>query len=199
MVFSIIWVIVMDNFDHILQSCRTVDTDEMPSPCQGNCEEINPDLRELIFGGEPCEFTEWHREALKNLILRNNIKNIIIAAGMSMLFVALIANFLIKRTLPEWWTFPILFALLIFAIIGGYDLYANSIALKEADRGNLFCFKYEFYRKLRYVIDPQDNSCLYYANLGDFFVMTTSGTEPGPFVFGVVINVKGAEHFYLLI
>lgn len=189
----------MNDLYSILQKSRTVDTDEMPEPCQGNCEEINPDLRELIFGGEPCEFTEWHREALKNLILRNNIKNIIIAAGMSMLFAALIANFLIKRTLPEWWTFPILFALLIFAIIGGYDLYANSIAIKEADRGNLFCFKYEFYGKLRYVIDPQDNSCLYYANLGDFFVMTTSGTEPGPFVFGVVINVKGAEHFYLLI
>lgn len=116
-----------------------------------------------------------------------------------MLFVALIANFLIKRTLPEWWTFPILFALLIFAIIGGYGMYANSIAIKEADRGNLFCFKYEFYGKLRYVIDHEDNSCLYYANLGDFFVMTTSGTEPGPFVYGVVINVKGTEHFYLLI
>lgn len=192
-------MISLNDLYSILQKSRTVDTDEMPSPCQGNCEEMNPDLRELIFGGEPCEFTEWHREALKNLILRNNIKNIIIAAGMSMLFAALIANFLIKQTLPEWWTFPILFALLIFAIIGGYGLCANSIALKEADRGNLFCFKYEFYGKLRYVIDPQDNSCLYYANLGDFFVMTTSGTEPGPFVFGVVINVKGAEHFYLLI
>lgn len=192
-------MISLNDLYSILQKSRTVDTDEMPEPCQGNCEEINPDLRELIFGGEPSEFTECHRAALKNLILRNNIKNIIIAAGMSMLFAALIANFLIKRTLPEWWTFPILFALLIFAIIGGYNLYANSIANKEADSGNLFCFKYEFYGKLRYVIDPQDNSCLYYANLGDFFVMTTSGTEPGPFVYGVVINVKGTEHFYLLI
>lgn len=189
----------MSNFDYMLQRCRTVDTDEMPGACQGNCEEINPDLREYIFGGEPSEFTEGHRSALKKLIFRNNIKNIFIAAGMSMLFVALIANFLIKQTLPEWWTFPILFALLIFAVIGSYDLYANSIAIKEADRGDLFCFKYEFYGKLRYVIDPEDNSCLYYANLGDFFVMISSMAEPGPFVFGVVINVKGTEHFYLLI
>ncbi|MBP0963702.1 MAG: hypothetical protein J5999_00215 [Oscillospiraceae bacterium] len=183
----------------MLKRCVTVDTDEMPGPCQGNCEEINPDLREYIFGGEPNEFTEWHREALKNLILRNNIKNIIIAAGMSMLFLSLIVTFIIKRTMPEWWTIPILFALLIFAIIGGYDLYANSIALKEADKGNLFCFKYEFYGKLRYVIDHEDNSCLYYANLGDFFVMISSMAEPGPYIFGVVINVKGAEHFYLLV
>ena len=189
----------MDNFDHMLQRCRTVDTDEMPGPCQGNCEDINPDLREFVFGGEPSDFTEWHRQALKNVILRSNIKNIIIAAGMSMAFLSIIVTFIIRRTMPEWWTFPILFALLIFAIIGGCDLYANSIALKEADRGNLFCFKYEFYGKLRYVIDPEDNSCLYYANLGDFFVMISSATEPGPFVFGVVINVKGAEHFYLLI
>ena len=189
----------MDNFDYMLQRCRTVDTDEMPGACQGNCEEINPDLREFIFGGEPSEFTEWHREALKNLILRNNIKNIIIAAGMSMLFLSLIVSFIIKRTMPEWWTFPILFALLIFAIIGGYDLYANSIALKEADKGNLFCFKYEFYGKLRYVIDPEDNSCLYYANLGDFFVLITSGADLAQFVYGAVINVKGTEHFYLLI
>ncbi len=189
----------MNVFDDKFRLIHTRDIEEMPGSCQGNGEEINPELREFIFGGEPAEFTEERRAALDKLIFNSRLKGIIIISGFALVLLLIPIKLIINKTEPSWWMFAILFAVMIFLIIAIYEQYANNIAIKEADKGNVFCFKYECFGKLRYVIDPQDSTCLYYVNLGDFTVHISGSAEPDMFVYGVVINIKGTEHFYLLV
>lgn len=189
----------MNGFENKFRLFSSRDIEEMPGVCQGNCEEINPELREYIFGGEPAEFNEDRRAALEKLIHNNRLKGIIIIGGLAAALLMIPIKLIQCKTEPPPWIFAILFAIMIFLIIAIYDQYANNIALREADKGNVFCFKYECCGKLRYVIDPEDSTCLYYANLGEFTVHIGSSAELGLFVYGVVINIKGTEHFYLLI
>lgn len=189
----------MNGFEDRFRLFSSCDIEEMPGSCQGNCEEINPELREFIFGGEPAEFNEDRRAALEKLIRYSRLKGIIVIGGLTVALLTIPIKLIQSRAEPSWWIFAILFAVMIFLIIAIYDQYANNIAIKEADKGNVFCFKYECYGKLRYVIDHEDSTCLYYANLGDFTVHISGSAELGLFVYGVVINIKGTEHFYLLV
>lgn len=189
----------MYGYENKFRAFSSRDIEEMPGSCQGNCEEINPELREYIFGGEPAEFNAERRASLEKLIRRSRLKGIIIIGGLAVALLMIPIKIIQNRTAPSIWVFAIIFAIMIFLIIAIYDQYANNIALREADKGNVFCFKYECFGKLRYVIDPQDSTCLYYANLENFTVNISSSAELGLFVYGVVINIKGTEHFYLLV
>ncbi len=78
-------------------------------------------------------------------------------------------------------------------------MYFGSIALRLADRGEARCFKYKLCRRLRYELDSDENEYFYYADLGNFCVNISKNANLDSTVTGIVVNIKGTEHFYLLV
>lgn len=78
--------------------------------------------------------------------------------------------------------------------------YANSIAVKTADKGSVRCYTYTFYGISRFeMMTDTGTTSYYFANLGDFLVKVPSDKPLPPNVTGLVINIKGTDHFYLLV
>lgn len=177
------------------------DASQLPDLYQCNGEPINPLLRQYIFDGEPCEYSKELKTALEKYILRDRVINI---------FVIVFMSFAIIKVLPECFKsektdtmFALLFTLFmcivsVIIIVFSYREFANITALKKADSGHAKCFRYTFYGISRYEIDPQDGTSLYFANLGEFLVKVSAADSYPIKVCGLVINIKGTEHFYLL-
>ncbi|MGN0586981.1 MAG: hypothetical protein ACI4JF_06820 [Oscillospiraceae bacterium] len=182
-----------------IQSSRDdTDIQKMPDMFQENGEPINPRLRKYIYEGEACEFNGELRAALKKYTGHDRVRNI--AVIVIMLMIILEAVSLIFQS-EELSAVPVVIIGILAIIISvfAYREFANGAALRAADRGEVRCFKYTYYAKLRYVIDPQDGSSLYFADLGDFMVGISSSTPAAPCAYGLTVNIKGSEHFYFLV
>lgn len=186
----------MDTFD---RAGAIYDIPRMPEAFQGNGETINPRLRRCIFDGEPCEINDDVRAALKKYTAHNSMVNIAAIVILLMLILKVVVYFLRSdRDIPAGLVVIMGVVAIIIAVFA-YRQYANGAALRAADRGEAKCFRYNCRGKCRYVIDTQDDSCMYFADMGDFMVHITHGMPAAPYAYGLVVNIKGSEYFYLLV
>ncbi len=177
------------------------DASQLPDLYQCNGEPVNPRLRRYIFDGEPCEYNNELRAALKKYTFRDRIINIFVMAVMFMLILHTVAASLQSEKDTSLFMFIIISVLVLIITIFACREYANNVAVKAADRGEVQCFRYTFYGISRYEILDSENgtTTYYYAKLNDFLVKVSSDERLPNKVIGLVINVKGTEQFYLLI
>lgn len=176
------------------------DASQLPDLYQCNGEPINPNLKRYIFEGEPCELTEDMRAALKNLTFHARIVNIIvIIMAVNCIIYTVIASIQSKKDMSLF-MFIIIGVLVLMIAVFACREYANNVAVKAADRGEVLCFRYTFYGISRYILDSENGTTTYYyAKLDDFLVKVSSDKRLPNKVVGLVINVKGTDHFYLLV
>lgn len=176
------------------------DASRLPDLYQCSGEPVNPRLRRYIFEGELCEFTEDMRAALKKLTLHARIGNIIVMImAVNCIIYTVIASLQSEKD-TSLFMFIIISVLVLVITVFAYREYANNEAVKAADRGEVLCFRYTFYGISQYDILDSENgtTTYYYAKLNDFLVKVSSDERLPNKVVGLVINVKGTEHFYLL-
>ncbi|MGN0598856.1 MAG: hypothetical protein ACI4JK_03080 [Oscillospiraceae bacterium] len=176
------------------------DASCLPDLYQCSGEPVNPLLRQYIFEGEFCEYTEDMRAALKKLTLHARIGNIIVIIMAVNFIIYTVAAFIQNEKDTSLFMFIIIGVLVLVIIVFACREYANNEAVKAADRGEVQCFKYTFYGINRYEISDSDEGATtyYYAKLNDFLVKVSSDERLPNKVVGLVINIKGTDHFYLL-
>lgn len=189
--------------DYGLEFQQWVSVPKFPDNIQDNGEQIKPRLRQYILSGEPCEYTESVRQEFKKLTGGERLKYTAFTILAMFFFVGFLAKLADggSKSAIEIVSLSIIPLAVVTIIITIFILkiYFGSIALRLADRGEAMCFKYKLYRRLRYELDPEENEYLYYADLGDFCVSISKNTVLDSTVTGIVVNIKGTEHFYLLV
>lgn len=176
------------------------DASRLPDLYQCSGEPVNSKLREYIFEGELCEFTEDMRAALKKLTFHARIGNIIvIIMAVNCIIYTVIASLQSEKD-TSLLMFIIISILVLVITVFACREYAYNMAVKAADRGEVLCFRYTFYGISRYEILDSENgtTTYYYAKLDDFLVKISSDKRLPNKVVGLVINIKGTDHFYLL-
>ncbi|MGN0638000.1 MAG: hypothetical protein ACI4J0_06485 [Huintestinicola sp.] len=176
------------------------DASRLPDLYQCCGEPVDPRLRRYIFDGEPCEYNEKMRSALKKYTFRDRIVNIFVMLIALQLILYTISASLQSEKDMSLFAFIAISVLVLLITVFACREYANNVAVKAADRGEVQCFRYNFYGISRYEISDTENGTtrFYYADLGDFLVKVSSDKQFPSKVIGLVINVKGTEHFYLL-
>ncbi|MCI7766736.1 MAG: hypothetical protein MSJ26_01985 [Oscillospiraceae bacterium] len=172
---------------------------QMPGVYQENGDKINSCLRKYIFDGEPCEYDETLRAALKKYTRNDRIKNYLVMIMLSMFMAVIAADRIQSGKEPSILMFVILSVYVLIICIFVCREITNNIAVRAADKGEVQCFRYTFYGKLYYETDPDEGSRTFYADLGEFLVKLPCNTDIPSRPFGLVINIKGTEHFYLLV
>lgn len=176
------------------------DISQMPDLFQDNGEPLNPKLRNRILSGTPCEYTPQLREALKKYTFHDRIMNVSIIALMVLLILYTVTAALKSEKDAFLFLFILISVLILIIAVFAYREYANSIAVKTADKGNVRCFTYTFYGISRYeMMSDTGTTSFYFAKLEDFLVKLPSELHLPPKVTGLVINIKGTDHFYLLV
>ncbi len=176
---------------------------KVPGNVQENGRQIRPCLRQFIFAGEPCEYDENIRQALKSFI---GGEGVFCAAFIIMIIFVSVHSFnkWFEKGTPTDETDIALHAIMpiavtaVIVLVSVLILHFRLKTLRLADNGEARCFKYMLHRKLCYEKDPDENEYLYYAGLGDFCVNISKHTDLGSTVTGIVVNMKGTEYFYLL-
>jgi len=176
------------------------DISQMPDVFQDNGEPVNPKLRDCISSGTPCCYTPEMREALKKYTFHDRIMNLSVIAVMVSLILYAVTAALRSEKDASLFLFILISVLVIIITVFACREYANSIAVKTADKGNVRCYTYTFYGISRYeMMSDTGTTSFYFAKLGDFLVKIPSDTPLPPDVTGLVINIKGTDHFYLLV
>lgn len=177
------------------------DASRLPDLYQCSGEPVNPELRRYIFEGEPWEYTQELRAALKKYTTRSRITNILAIVVAFAFILYTVAAPLQSGKDMSLFMFIIICVLVLLITLCACKVYANNVAVKAADRGEVQCFRYTFYGISRYdIVDSENGTTRYYfARLGDFLVEVSSDKRLPNKVFGLVINVKGTDHFYLLV
>lgn len=176
------------------------DASRLPDLYQCSGEPINPKLRRYIFEGEPCEYNENLRAALKKYTFHARIINMIVMVmAVNCIIFTVIASLQSEKD-TSLLMFIIISVLVLVITVFACREYANNAAVKAADRGEVLCFRYTFYGISRYEIFDSENgtTTYYYAKLNDFLVKVSSDERLPNKVVGLVINIKGTDHFYLL-
>lgn len=176
------------------------DASRLPDLYQCSGEPVNPKLREYIFEGELCEFTEDMRAALKKLTFHARIGNIIVIILAVIFIIYTAVAFIQSENETSLFMLMIIGVLVLVITVFACREYENNEAVKAANKGEVQCFRYTFYGISQYEILDSENgtTTYYYAKLDDFLVKVSSD-EPLPNkVVGLVINVKGTDYFYLL-
>lgn len=189
--------------DYNLFFLQTVDVPKIPNNVQGNGVQINPRFRQCILNGEPCKYNEDVRNALKKFTGNERVKYTILTIVTVFMFFVFLMNFM-KENKQGISQISILlfiyFAVIIVIItVSIQKMYFGSNALYLADKGEAKCFQYKLHRRLRYAVDPCDGTYYYYADFGDFCVQIPKSANLNYTIIGVVVNIKGREHFYLLV
>lgn len=189
--------------DYGLFFLQTVDVPKIPNNVQGNSERINPRFRQCILNGEPCKYNEDVRKALKKFTGNERTKYTVLTIVALFMFFVFFMNFMkeSKQDIPGIFICLFIYSAVIIVIITVYiqKMYFGSNALQLADKGEVKCFQYKLHRRLRYAVDPCDGTYYYYADLGDFCVQIPKSANLNYTVTGIVVNIKGTEHFYLLV
>ncbi len=189
--------------DYGLEFQQWITVPNFPNNIQDNCEQIKPRLRQYILSGEPCEYTENVRQAFKKLTGGESLKYTAFTISAMFIFIYFLKRLADggSKSAIEIVSFSIIPLAIVTIIITIFILkiYFGGIALRLADRGEAMCFKYKLHRKLRYEMDYEENEYLYYADLGDFCVTVSKNANLDSTVTGIVVNIKGTEHFYLLV
>ncbi len=189
--------------DYGLEFQQWVSVSNIPDNIQDNGEQIKPRLRQYILSGEPCEYSKSVRQAFKKLTGGECLKYTSFTILVMFFFVYFLKRLADgkSKNVIEIVSFSIIPLAVVTVIITIFILkiYFGSIALRLADRGEAKCFKYKLYRRLRYELDPDENEYLYYADLGDFCVNISKNADLDCTVTGIVVSIKGTEHFYLLV
>lgn len=176
------------------------DVSRLPDLYQCSGEPVNPKLKRYIFDGEPCELTDDMRAALKKLTLNARIGNIITII-LSVIFIIYTAvAFIQSENETSLFMFMIIGVLVLVITLFACREYENNEAVKAANRGEVQCFRYTFYGINQYEISDSDEgvTTYYFAKLNDFLVKVSSDERLPNNVVGLVINIKGTDHFYLL-
>lgn len=122
------------------------DASRLPDLYQCNGEPVNSKLRRYIFDGEPSEYNEDMRAALKKLTFHARIENIIVMIMAVNCIIYTVAASLQSEKDTPLLMFIIISVLVLLITVFARRECANNVAVKAADRGEVQCFRYTFIR-----------------------------------------------------
>ncbi|MGN0586623.1 MAG: hypothetical protein ACI4JF_04990 [Oscillospiraceae bacterium] len=185
-----------------------VSISERPQIIQSDGQPVLPEAAEYIYNGEPCDFDGEIHTALKKHIHRGRFVSVVMMVFVAVCGAAFAASSFrsgAPRTFQDETDsafFLVLGIMLMALALLMWWLYnRKTAALKAAKSGNIRCFRYKYYQKLRYEYKDIDRDTLYdyYADLGGFCVDIPKKAAYVPYAVGAVISVGGKDCFYLLV
>ncbi|MGN1340663.1 MAG: hypothetical protein ACI4WS_10255 [Oscillospiraceae bacterium] len=208
------------NRSDVILDCTVITS--RPALIQQDCLDVNPQAREYITAGVPCNCTPMLLELLKAHI-RDSRKGsmlcivimLVFAGVMLMCFFSECAAMILEHSFrvdgegvsiswaiqPGLLTMPAMAVGLIvlsILLIRRRDHFLRVI--EEAERGNILCFRYAVRDILRYEYRDTDGDPVYeyYADLGGFAVKLSQKKKYSRTATGVLAQAGGKEYFFFV-
>lgn len=185
-----------------------VSISERPEIIQPDGQPVLPEAAEYIYNGEPCAFDGGIYAALKKHIRRGRFPAVVMMVFVAACDAAFAAGAFwdgvprsIKSIKDAVFFLTVGIMLMAFALFMGRLYNKDIVALKSAENGQIRCFRYKYYNKLRFEYKDFDKDTRYdyYADLGGFSVEIPKEAEYASYAVGAVISVDDSDYFYLLV